>query len=492
MTAVSASAPAWLSDAFMTTRPKSLTTLVAIALVIVTLPMLGAVVVSVWNAERQLAESRALVDRAVRVTTLGGSVDDQVGLLERTARRLGERGAAADQARFHERQDKLIGVLDDMTAEQPAAKPRRIVRELKSLAQAPIDEAQPLPLSESAQAAQKKTFTEMRELADDIQSANRRALSDRLSELAALNAKTRRGLLLGSALMVMVAVVLIGVMAQLIGRPLQQLVSGIRRLGRSDLNQPIAVSGTAELRALGRELDWLRERLRTVEEDKHAFLRQVAHDLKTPLTNIKEGGALLYEGIATPERHGDIVRIIHRNAGRLEALLLQLFDFTASQQALPDPEFVPCDLGDIVSRCLLEQELQFNARGICVEADMAPQLDLPGDPERLAALVDNLISNAIKFSPPGGVVRIAGWHARDQLCLSVRDEGPGFTSEERVRAFDPFFRGARAIAEDVPGTGIGLSVARQCARLHGGGIEIVQEADGGHLQVTLARIRKEN
>lgn len=470
-------------------RSRSLTTLVALALVVVTLPMLGAVIASIWQAERQHAETRALVDRAVRLTALGEAVDDQVGLLARTAKRFTENGKPAEQARYEARQDRLLSALDDVTAQQPAAKPRRIVRQLKNLASAPLPDGS-VP-ADGAQAAQEQTFIEMRELADSMQTANRRALSDRLGQLARQNRSNRRGLIVGSLMMLSMAVVLMVLMARLIGRPLQQLVGGIRRLGRSELSQPIAVSGSAELRALGQELDWLRERLRAVEEDKHMFLRQVAHDLKTPLTNIKEGGALLYDGVASPARSNDIVQIIHRNATRLESLLLRLFEFTQSRDSLPAPRFESCDLAAIICRSLLEQELQLKAAQLTVDRDLAPGLVLRGDPERLATLLDNLLSNAIKFAPAGSTLSLRAWPQRAQLIVVLGDDGPGFSAEERVRAFDPFFRGARAVREDVPGTGIGLSVAQQCARLHGGGIEILGGRDGARLRVTLLKQPKE-
>ncbi|MFK7915879.1 MAG: ATP-binding protein, partial [Pseudomonadales bacterium] len=457
----------------------SLAGLVVISLFIIVLPILCAVAFSTWNAERQLAESRDLVARAVALTALGESVDDQVGLMQRSARRYQRNGAATEEQKLHKRQDQLLEVLDDMAEQQEDAGPREIVRELQDLVQLPIKEVDKLPVTKAAKRARIETFSEMRELSDDMQQANRRALADRLSALAERNAASRTGLLMGSGVMALLAVILVVLLGRLISYPLGQILDGIRRLGRSELEESIAVRGTAELRQVGRELEWLRNRLRNIDEERNAFLRQVSHDLKTPLTNIKEGGGLLLEGIVTPARSEQILRIIYRNALRLETLIAQLFDFTA---AVHQPSNVPprcCALDAIVARQVSEYELQIASRKLSVDFRHSGPVLLVGDPERLSRLVDNLLSNAIKFSPAGATITIDAWSSRSQVCLEIRDQGPGFSSEDRIRAFDPFFRGTPAVASDVPGTGIGLSVAQACAQAHGGIIEILTPMQPG-------------
>jgi two-component system sensor histidine kinase GlrK len=101
-------------------------------------------------------------------------------------------------------------------------------------------------------------------------------------------------------------------------------------------------------------------------------------------------------------------------------------------------------------------------------------------------MIDNLLSNAIKFSPPGGAVRVAARCVHEQLELDVADSGPGISAEDRPRVFEPFYRGELAAETLVKGTGIGLSVVREHAQLHGGTVEVVVDGQpGARLRVTL-------
>jgi two-component system sensor histidine kinase GlrK len=116
----------------------------------------------------------------------------------------------------------------------------------------------------------------------------------------------------------------------------------------------------------------------------------------------------------------------------------------------------------------------------------APDIVLLADFEKLRVMLDNLISNAIKFSPAGGAVRVAARRQDDSLELEVSDSGPGVSPEDRMRVFEPFYRGDHAADTLVKGTGIGLSVVREYAHLHGGSVEVVADSNpGARVRVTL-------
>src|SRR5574341_290025 len=110
---------------------------------------------------------------------------------------------------------------------------------------------------------------------------------------------------------------------------------------------------------------------------------------------------------------------------------------------------------------------------------------IPADSEKLRVVLDNLISNAVKFSPPGGVIGVRARYDGDALELDVTDEGPGIPPVERTRIFDPFYQGSLAGAGPLRGTGIGLSVVKEYVFAHGGSVEVVDSARGAHLRIRL-------
>jgi two-component system sensor histidine kinase GlrK len=114
-----------------------------------------------------------------------------------------------------------------------------------------------------------------------------------------------------------------------------------------------------------------------------------------------------------------------------------------------------------------------------------PDLALNADSEKLRVMLDNLVSNAIKFSPTGGTISVSARRVGEQVELDVADEGPGIAPEERALVFEPFYRGRNAADALVKGTGIGLSVVREYAQMHGGAAEVVDENRGAHIRVRL-------
>jgi two-component system sensor histidine kinase GlrK len=124
------------------------------------------------------------------------------------------------------------------------------------------------------------------------------------------------------------------------------------------------------------------------------------------------------------------------------------------------------------------------ARAIRFERKLNPVL-VEGDADKLRVVVDNLITNAIKFSPREGVVHVSLGRNDGHALLDVSDDGPGVAAEEAERIFEPFFRGTRARRGTVKGSGLGLAIAKEYVLAHRGKIKVVREGRGGHFRVTL-------
>ncbi len=271
----------------------------------------------------------------------------------------------------------------------------------------------------------------------------------------------------------------------LISSQLQQVDRAIRTIGRAEYSDGITVAGPQDLAYLGRRLDWLRRRLAELEEQKNRFLRHVSHDLKTPLTSIREGAQLLGEGVPGPlnEQQKTIISIIDQNSRRLQQLIEELINYQQAGFAASSIDPQPVALDVVCTQVLRTHRLVAAARAIRFERKLTPLL-VEGDADKLRVVVDNLITNAIKFSPREGLIHVELTKREGLAVLDVVDQGAGVAAEERERVFEPFFRGTRARRGTVKGSGLGLAIAKEYVLAHRGKIEVVEEG-GGHFRVKL-------
>jgi two-component system sensor histidine kinase GlrK len=289
------------------------------------------------------------------------------------------------------------------------------------------------------------------------------------------------------ALIPAVAFLVIGSIV-LIARPIRQIDDAIRRLGAGDFGAEVAVSGPQDLQDLGARLEWMRGRLLWLEEQKNRFLRQVSHELKTPLTAVREGAELLNEevgGKLSPAQL-EIAEIIRHNSIELQKLIEDLLAYGASQFHKTALAIGPVSTRDLFRRVADDQKLALRAKGVRLEMDIA-DVTIAADAEKLRVTLDNLVSNAIRFSPQGGTVFATARANGASINLEIADQGPGIAPEDRKRVFDPFYQGRKSAEGRIQGTGVGLSVVKEYVQAHGGSVEVVEESGnrGARLRVHL-------
>jgi two-component system sensor histidine kinase GlrK len=275
-----------------------------------------------------------------------------------------------------------------------------------------------------------------------------------------------------------IAIALAIVFATLISRPIRQLDLAIRQMGSADFTHAITVTGPQDLRYVGQRLEWLRGRLSELEEQQARFLRHVSHELKTPLTAVREGAELLRDDVGgklTPEQQ-DIVRIVRDNTLSLQKLIEDLLAYQQTR-ALEPAELVPVALPDIVARVLREQRLAALARMITFDAKMRPATVI-GDAGKLRTIIDNLLSNAIKYSPRNTTIALSVGAKDGFAVLDVVDQGRGVAVADHDRIFESFYQGPPPVEGRIKGSGLGLAIAREYAIAQGGRIEVSSRPDG--------------
>jgi two-component system sensor histidine kinase GlrK len=298
----------------------------------------------------------------------------------------------------------------------------------------------------------------------------------------------QRGLIVLVLFATAVALTIALALTRYIARPIVEIDGAIRQLGGANFSHPIAVRGPEDLRYLGRRLDWLRRRLEEFETQKNRFLRHVSHELKTPLTALREGAELLHDEVAGPLTpvQRQVVGIMRDNSVKLQRLIEELLDYQRALHAAASLEVKTIVLDTLVADAARAHQLAAAKKGLRLALD-AQHATLDADPEKLRSIVDNLISNAVKFTPPGGTITVKARAEAGEASIEVMDSGPGVPPEERESIFNLFFRGKTKADGGVKSSGLGLAIARELVEAHGGRISVVAGAVGGHFRVTLPR-----
>jgi signal transduction histidine kinase len=249
------------------------------------------------------------------------------------------------------------------------------------------------------------------------------------------------------------------------------------------LTMPVAAL-VWERKAVERERTLLleRERMARAEAEmaSHArdeFLAMLSHELRNPLAAIANAAQVLSTP-STPEQYAaTAVDIVQRQTRHLRRLIDDLLDIVrvASGKILLVPENL--DLGNIVQGCrtLLHGAGRLEQHRVTLDIAPAP---VSGDPARLTQVVDNLLTNAIKYTPPGGEINIRVWSERDEVVLSVRDNGAGMTPDLLPRVFDLFTQGPRTLDRAQGGLGLGLALSQRIVLAHGGRIVATSPGPG--------------
>jgi two-component system sensor histidine kinase GlrK len=468
--------------------PRSFLKFILLGFLLVTLPLVYALGELILSLDQLQTQGREAVQQAAQAGRASRQLFEQAVTLERIVRQyliLDDNALLDDYSRVRQ---EFRG-----TASQLALLPleRESLGALEAITDTETRLHKILTLPQRSADVQTQLADGYARLADRTQAmlAATNQLTERAIErLQEIASQGRQKWLYLALATVGIALALAILFAVLIARPIRQLDQAIRRMGTADFTHAIEVNGPQDLRYLGQRLEWLRARLSELEEQQNRFLRHVSHELKTPLTAVREGAELLRDNVGgkLSSEQREIVRIVRENSLSLQKLIEDLL--TYHQTRAMEPQSVgPVLMPDVVRRVLKEHKLAALARMVTFEADLHPAL-IVGDAEKIRTIVDNLVSNAIKYSPRNAAITIALGTEREFAVLDVMDHGPGIGADERERIFDSFYQGKPPTEGRVKGSGLGLAIAREYAVAHGGRIEARDRADqqrGAHFRLWL-------
>lgn len=439
---------------------------------------------ALYSLEQLMVQSREGAVQATRLSAAAQALGQRGQTMERAARQSLVLGDAQLRRGFDDIARDAQQTLQQL---QDGGLPARHVDQWRAhLATVQSLMAAPAAVSLENERAAAEEFASLDTLHNAIVQSVQELNAERNSALQAKVDASRREVTHQVVGVIVLALVLALSFGIWLARPFKRLEGAIRLLGENDLEQPIQISGPADVRRVGLQLEWLRLRLLELDSDKARFLRHVSHELKTPLASMREGVALLQDGVAGELNPGqqEVAQILHHNTivlqNEIEALLrFNAAAFEARQLHRRDTDLIALLEGQVES-----QRLQWQARGLRVVVEGSP-VSLAIDGDKIASAIGNLLSNAIRFSPKQGVVRLAVSRVPGRVRVDVVDQGPGVASADRPHVFEPFYRGARQPEDAVRGTGVGLSIVQEYIGAHGGRVELVEDGDHSFFRIEL-------
>ena len=271
---------------------------------------------------------------------------------------------------------------------------------------------------------------------------------------------------------------LVWVLARRTLAPVQRLGATARRLGRGDLSQRAEVAGPTEIRQLAHSFNTMAAGLEEAERRRRSLTADIAHELRTPASNIQGYMEAIKDGVFQPTP--ETMDTIHEQAILLSRLVEDLRLLAQVDGGELQLQRTQTRLEELVQSCVDALRPRAEAKGVALGVDVAetlPELDL--DAARIAQAAGNLLDNAVIHTPEGGSVRVSAQGSAGAVEVQVADTGPGIAPGDLQRVFDRFYRADPSRSRSTGGTGLGLTIARRLVEAHGGTIEAESAAGQG-------------
>jgi two-component system sensor histidine kinase GlrK len=469
-------------------RPKSLSGLMLFGLGLLALPLLVAILTAALQIRTLATTGQKIVIEGVTAARASQQLFSQIATLERTARLYDVLNDRSYLDAYKE-EDETFSATRAKLYVGATATTRQTLTQLAALQQSIRTAVLTTPPTTAAigTASLTRQFSTLSALVDKVAQQSNEQIDAEVASLQNTTDRARRRLFWEAAGLLPVTLIEIVTLTLIVGRPLRQIDRAINEIGHGTISHPISVKGPHDLERLGAQLEWLRLRLLEVAQERSRFLRHMSHELKTPLANIREGTELLMDGAVgeLDPAQREVTAILRDNGIKLQRMIENLLSFSAWQTSSVGLETTEFRLRPVVKQVLENQQLTLLSQRVRLDVQVE-DVTLVADRGKIRLILENLVSNAVKYSPKGGTIHIRAATAASSLIIDVADNGPGIPKEDRDHVFEAFYTGRAAKSTAVKGTGIGLSVVLEFVAAHGGTVEILDgEYPGAHFRIRM-------
>jgi two-component system OmpR family sensor kinase len=272
----------------------------------------------------------------------------------------------------------------------------------------------------------------------------------------------------------LLSLVLAFIFARWIADPLQKVVLAARGMPSTEA-KPVDVRGPHEVQELTRAFNSMVMRVQGSQRSQREFVANISHELKTPLTSIQGFSQAILDGTAdTPNERRQAAQVIYNESARMHRMVLDLLDLARLDTGTADISMGPVNISVLLNAVAEKFVPQSQKAGIEIKINVASNLPLVfADGDRLSQVFTNLVDNALKFTPHGGVIKLEALILGEEMLISIADTGAGIPLEAQARIFDRFYQAdpARKGGER-HGAGLGLAIVHEIVQAHGGRITV--------------------
>ena len=286
-----------------------------------------------------------------------------------------------------------------------------------------------------------------------------------------------RFLIWSGILAVGLAAVLTFFLSRRILAPVEGLSRAARALARGEFSQRVSVTSRDEVGELGRTFNAMASELATTEEVRRSLVADVAHELRTPLSNIRGYLEGIRDGVVTA--NPDTLRSMHEEVLLLTRLIEDLQELALAESGQMDLYLQPCNLAELTKRAVAGVQPSAELKGVVLTTDVADHAPVAADPERIGQVLRNLLANAVNYTGAGGSIKVSLHRGDGCARVRVEDTGVGIAEEDLPYVFERFYRVDKSRSRSTGGVGLGLTIAKRMVEAHGGRMAVESTAGEG-------------
>lgn len=264
-----------------------------------------------------------------------------------------------------------------------------------------------------------------------------------------------------------------------ITKPLSQMERVSYQMSKGDFTERIPITTNDEIGRLASAFNSMAHVLQKEDLQRKEFLANVSHELRTPLSYIKGYSEAILDGISKPGQQMKFIRLIHKEAGRMQRLVHDLLDLAQLEGDLFPLNKQPTAFAQLIEDTLETYEQSLLEKEIFLKTELDPDIISYVDEDRMRQVVHNVMDNAIRYTPEGGTISVVLLQQEKMCVLRISDTGNGIPPHHVQRLGERFYRVDKARSRQNGGTGLGLAIVKQIVEVHGGTLRITSEEDKG-------------
>jgi two-component system sensor histidine kinase GlrK len=474
----------------------SLYQLALVSFFIVTLPLVFSIIYTVVEVTNYTEKSQSTLFKTVNTTESNRIILERLTSMERSIRQYHILNESELYDSYLEHRKKLLTALESLKKREPS---KSLLEKLEQLQQNEDILHQKIALISNHKknrltVLDLNVFDQLTTQARSLIAEGENRLAIEATALSIIANRVRERLVYSAFVSIPLALFLAFIFVHLLTYPIKDIGQAIRNLGEIGLEQPISIKGPKDLTKLGLHLEWLRQRLNRLEYEKQQFIRNVSHELKTPLATLKEGTDLLAENVVGElnTEQQEIIQLMKIGNITINDLIENLLEYQRTISTQVEINLSVFELGVLINHVVNDYQLPLKRKNITLNRNLNT-VNIKADHDKLRIIISNLFSNALKFSPQNSVIGLTLYTYKNSIQLIIEDQGPGIAKDIQPFIFEDFYQGNTPKGWKIKASGLGLALVRHYLDAHKGTIKLLpanKEYCGARFSLQIPQIKE--